>query len=676
MSNRKQVRHVLYSLMLICFLLVMSCSQENTQPFHHVSKSEDAVWRNNEPFTALDGIASISVGRISDEAGYGWKPGISYAIDKNGKVWSWGFLNQSTAFPKRLVGLSSIQQLSGSYALTTDGQVWHVKEDKKPEQLHSISDAVAIQQMGEMFGTLYVLKRDGTVWQWDNETEKVEMLNGYANIRGIYGSSYSLFILGQNGTVFYLGGRSGEIRIGESHVIEIQDQVVQVAVNYDDRALIQTVRGEMYVFSPDDLAVERVPKADGAKRMAIGGAESYFIIKKDGTVWGWGENRNGILGKGLPNQVTDPVQVEGLADITDIQAGTDHVLALDKNGHVYSWGSNMTGQLGRVPVVYSSWTEIGELPHIQQVVTQLERPYFVKKDGSVWSIADDRKTFQVKGLSQIRKITSIHDIPITLNANGLIQIWTEQFTSSQLLTVPFSVKDIVGGEDHLLIRSADDRLVTISFTVKREKQGSDRSQATTIIPQKAETAYIDQSLASSVKSLYANHYTFFTLTEDGQVLFADRAEDSAFSFKVVPNLHKIVKIAPEYFVRYTLDPESVWALDETGRVHEIIVTPNKDRMKWESIHVTVAPKKEEGIADISGRLRITKDGNIFEHDWSPSKPQSIPQPIHMVSSHYDYAIEGPGSHYHLLVTIKDKIAVIGFNPFGQFSATPAKVVVP
>ncbi|MBE5394782.1 MULTISPECIES: hypothetical protein [Brevibacillus] len=135
-------------------------------------------------------------------------------------------------------------------------------------------------------------------------------------------------------------------------------------------------------------------------------------------------------------------------------------------------------------------------------------------------------------------------------------------------------------------------------------------------------------------------------------------------------------MAPEYFVRYTMEPESVWALDEKGRVHEIIVNRVPPyAAKLERIEARAGDAKEDDVLAISGRLRITRDRHIFEHDWKPFEREAIRDQARIISSTYDYAIEGPGSHYHLLVTANDKLAVIGYNPFGHRSAKPDRVVV-
>lgn len=88
----------------------------------------------------------------------------------------------------------------------------------------------------------------------------------------------------------------------------------------------------------------------------VGIAGCYYAaaaLRRDGTVWMWGEDREGIMGTGkLPGPYTSgdmhyvPARVQGLADVVQIACGYDHMLALQRDGSVWAWGLNQRGQLG------------------------------------------------------------------------------------------------------------------------------------------------------------------------------------------------------------------------------------------------------------------------------------------------------------------------------------------
>jgi alpha-tubulin suppressor-like RCC1 family protein len=87
--------------------------------------------------------------------------------------------------------------------------------------------------------------------------------------------------------------------------------------------------------------------------IAAGGFHS-LALRSDGTVWSFGRNDHGQLGRpstGNPRQGTlayDTVatQIEGLDDVVGIAAGALHSLAVRADGSVWTFGSNTIGQLG------------------------------------------------------------------------------------------------------------------------------------------------------------------------------------------------------------------------------------------------------------------------------------------------------------------------------------------
>ena len=88
---------------------------------------------------------------------------------------------------------------------------------------------------------------------------------------------------------------------------------------------------------------------------AITGISSYcnfcLALDESGNVWGWGINHDGNLGNNINLQTTNPnpipAKISNLTNIISIAAGNDFSLALKTDGTIYSWGSNFYGQLGR-----------------------------------------------------------------------------------------------------------------------------------------------------------------------------------------------------------------------------------------------------------------------------------------------------------------------------------------
>ena len=216
----------------------------------------------------------------------------------------------------------------------------------------------------------------------------------------------------------------------------------------------------------------------GVTAVAAGGFHS-LALKKDGTVWSWGENTNGQLGNGTNVNATIAQAVStgqtGVASITGIAAGGSHSLALDINGQVWAWGYNGNGQLGDGTLVDKN---------LPVKVTGITAPIIAIAAGGAFSVAIDNTgavwawgyngfgqlgvdpavtTFssspkQVAGLSGIKAIAAGLDHVLALDGNGAIWAWgynglgqlgdettINKFTPVQLLGFSASLTSTVDG---------------------------------------------------------------------------------------------------------------------------------------------------------------------------------------------------------------------------------------
>ncbi len=93
---------------------------------------------------------------------------------------------------------------------------------------------------------------------------------------------------------------------------------------------------------------------DSVKQIAVGPIHTC-ALKKDGTVWCWGNGNAGELGDGVPlpiaadagaHDVLAPHQVPSLAGFKAVSAGGYFTCGLDANNAVWCWGANDSGALG------------------------------------------------------------------------------------------------------------------------------------------------------------------------------------------------------------------------------------------------------------------------------------------------------------------------------------------
>lgn len=70
-------------------------------------------------------------------------------------------------------------------------------------------------------------------------------------------------------------------------------------------------------------------------------------IKRDGTMWCWGDNRFGQVGHASTGPVSEPNVVAGGLQWGIVSPGGRHTCAIAANQELYCWGDNTYGQLGR-----------------------------------------------------------------------------------------------------------------------------------------------------------------------------------------------------------------------------------------------------------------------------------------------------------------------------------------
>lgn len=167
------------------------------------------------------------------------------------------------------------------------------------------------------------------------------------------------------------------------------------------------------------------------------GRNHVMALKADGSVWSWGSNNWGMLGDPsfAGSRRATPGQVPGLTDVVAISGGGQHSLALKRDGTIWSWGQNTWGQLGdgtstdrNAPVQVSQTTGLTNAVAIAAGVTH---SVALANDGSVWIWGLDGLTqfgglpVHVNNLSGVAQIAA-GAFSATLKTDGEAagQVWT------------------------------------------------------------------------------------------------------------------------------------------------------------------------------------------------------------------------------------------------------------
>ncbi len=239
-----------------------------------------------KPVKIMDNVVIMTSGR----------PGYmehNFAIKSDGSLWAWGNneygkLGDGTDIDriKPVKIMSSVAKIITasrySFAIKKDGTLWGWGEngyvsylkDKislKPVKIMNNVQSISVDEFGP---SNYVIKKDGTLWTW--------VSNGY-------------------------GALEDENTITKFNPVKIMDSVKSIS-------------------------------GDGSQR---------YVIKKDGTLWGWGwDLYHQLLTKEIGDYneyIKNPVKL--MDDVLAVK-GHYHVLAVKKDGSLWSWGNNEYGQVG------------------------------------------------------------------------------------------------------------------------------------------------------------------------------------------------------------------------------------------------------------------------------------------------------------------------------------------
>ncbi|MBI2336900.1 MAG: hypothetical protein HYU97_09105 [Deltaproteobacteria bacterium] len=125
------------------------------------------------------------------------------------------------------------------------------------------------------------------------------------------------------------------------------------------------------VLGPTHLPVKEptlIPNLEEVTSFAMAIA-STCALKKDGTVWCWGEDAHGALGNDeIQEDTFTPVQVKNLEEVLAIESSNHYFCALKKDGTVWCWGTTYDGEFGNAlpGFKFTSSTPV-QIPELQGV---------------------------------------------------------------------------------------------------------------------------------------------------------------------------------------------------------------------------------------------------------------------------------------------------------------------
>lgn len=351
-------------------------------------------------FAFGDAYSTISAGKVaimvikSDGSLWGWGANFTGAVGDTGTErygssgWEQqmtpvkvndGFVSVSTGY-YHTMGIKSDGSLWGwggnDYGCQGNGENATIYDDADTDNNKPIKimDDVAAVSAGKYY--TMAIKKDGSLWGW-----------GYDNTGQLGDGNYN-FKYGKS----YISSRTKPFKV--------MDGVIAVSTNTSGTMVIKkdgSLWGWGFLPYGDGKYGERykpVKIMDGVTSVSLGN-NIVMVIKKDGSLWGWGDNSLGGIGIGkageTPYDVTTLYPVKVMDKVASVSVGADHVMAIKKDGTLWGWGNDMAGQLGdgtewdlKGPDNISA-VPIKVMDGVASVSTYYQFTIALKNDGSIWT---------------------------------------------------------------------------------------------------------------------------------------------------------------------------------------------------------------------------------------------------------------------------------------------------
>ncbi len=292
-----------------------------------------------------------------------------------------------SAFTQCWIKIATGSNWAHSLALKNDGTLWAWGDNDygqlgdgtltnrfSPTQIGSDTDWMEISA-GQTFSI--ALKQNGTLWTWGRNDEgelgdgsnimkttpiQIGIDTDWVMVKGgghfsiglksngtlwAWGSNY-IGLLGDGTTIdknipTLIGSDTNWVFVdaGGSHSLAIMKDGTLWGWGTNQHGEIGDGTSNNYRLSPVQIG------SDTNWVYACSGGVNSFAIKKDGTLWGWGDNLYGQVGDSTHIQRNDPIQIgKNSTNWKKVSSGYSHALALQNNGTLWAWGKNYLGMLG------------------------------------------------------------------------------------------------------------------------------------------------------------------------------------------------------------------------------------------------------------------------------------------------------------------------------------------
>ena len=257
-----------------------------------------------------------------------------------------------------------------------------------PNQIGSNEGWKLIEATGSS-NACFAIKSDGTLWSWgeddqgmmgQNEDEKFSspmQIGANTNWAKVHAGRATIGAINDDGELFVWGwnnyGILGQNQGGASNAAPRYSSPTQIpgswqtiSFGYQSAVGVKT-NGTLWTWGRGNagLGLNQGSTIDRSSPTQVGTDTTWVQgragenigsgLKTDGTLWAWGQNQGGALGKNDTNHRSSPAQIPGTWIQYDTSNNTEQIMGgVKSNGQLFMWGRGYSGQLGQ-GTGYGTW---------------------------------------------------------------------------------------------------------------------------------------------------------------------------------------------------------------------------------------------------------------------------------------------------------------------------------
>ena len=311
--------------------------------------------------------APVQVGAAKDWKAVSAGKNYTMALKKDGSLWAWG-RNEDTIRGGDIIG--------GWLGLGD------TENRSAPAQVGTAVDWEAVSA-----GVAYTmaLKKDGSLWAWGVNS----------SIEGIGGGQLGFGDIKDRNAPAQVGTAKDwvAVSVGILHTVALKADGTLWAWGLN--SAVEGISGGQLGLGDTKNRSTPVQVGSAKDWKAVAAGFYSVALKKDGSLWAWGDNKYGELGLGDTENRNVPTQVGTAKDWVAVSASGFHTVALKADGSLWAWGLNgaiihgddiIGDRLGLGDTENRNTpAQVGTAKDWVAVSAGMAYTVALKKDGSLWA---------------------------------------------------------------------------------------------------------------------------------------------------------------------------------------------------------------------------------------------------------------------------------------------------